>query len=157
MIKTTLIAFLLAAGMGFIANRQPPVTGTSWRLVRILPADKKTEMEVGENLRAFLLIAGDTFKGYSGCNDYAGRCTATKDSIVFNLRNITKKHCPGLVHDIEARLCYGLLSGTAKQSRIGDTLLLTSAKSQVFKFVKQKIKLPIGISFLRRRVINKKV
>jgi hypothetical protein len=135
MIRTLFILCLVLAGFAFIP-REPPFMDTNWRLISILSAQDKTLIIVPGSIRVSLVVRDSGFKGYSGCNAYSGKCFSDKDSIVFSGAGGTKKNCPGTRAEIENRLYDHLFRDAARYQVYSDTLLLTTHKGCIFKFIK---------------------
>ena len=109
------------------ASEEPPLVGTSWKLLSVggSPASGNVEVEFSDE---------SGISGWTGCNSYDGRYSASGSSFSIEELGWTEAGCPSRELLMQESLYIELLVEAERFAISGSQLTITSSASQTITF-----------------------
>ncbi len=109
------------------ASEEPPLVGTSWTLISVggSPAIGNVEVEFSED---------SGISGWTGCNSYNGRYSASGSSFTIEELGWTEAGCPSRELSMQESLYIELLAEAERFAIIGSQLTINSSDGQTITF-----------------------
>jgi putative lipoprotein len=136
--KRLLVVFLFFA-VNALAGALP-LTNTHWELVSYTLGGKSYTAPTDiSRPRLSFLVDAKTVNGFGGCNQYTGRYSSEKTTLLVANIASTKRACRAAAMDLETRF-FQLLTSAEKYTANPKTLLVSSGKGNALVFTRTMIR-----------------